>query len=56
VAIFIHLREMYVGVRLFRRFFVLKAVSPRSPLIGGYYFQRRTSGHARYIMLISPGR
>jgi hypothetical protein len=42
VAIFVHLCEMYVGVqpsvRLFRRFFVLKAVSPRPPLIGGHYF------------------
>jgi hypothetical protein len=47
VAIFIHLYEMYVGgvrpsVWLFRCFFVLKAASPRPPLIGGYYFQRRT--------------
>jgi hypothetical protein len=44
VATFIHLCEMYVGVRpsvrQFRRFFVLKAVSQRPPLIGGYYFQR----------------
>jgi hypothetical protein len=44
VAIFVHLCEMYVGVqpsvRLFRRFFVLKAVSPHPPLIGGHYFQR----------------
>jgi hypothetical protein len=42
VAIFVHLCEMYVGVRpsvqLFRRFFVLKVASPRLPLIGGYYF------------------
>jgi hypothetical protein len=42
VAIFIHLYEMYVGVRpsvwLFRCFFMLKAASPRSPLIGGHYF------------------
>jgi hypothetical protein len=42
VAIFAHLCEMYVGVRpsmrLFWRFFVLKAASPRPPLIGGYYF------------------
>jgi hypothetical protein len=48
VAIFIHLYEMYVGggvrpsVWLFRCFFVLKVASPRPPLIGGYYFQRRT--------------
>jgi hypothetical protein len=41
---------------LFRRFFVVKVASPRPPLIGGHYFQRRTSGHARYITLISPGR
>jgi hypothetical protein len=42
VAIFVHLCEMYVGVRpsvrLFRRFFVLKAASPRPPLLGGHYF------------------
>jgi hypothetical protein len=50
---------MYVGVRpsvrLFRRFFVLKVVSTRPPLIGGHYFQRRTPGHARYIAPIFPG-
>jgi hypothetical protein len=60
VAIFIHLCEMYVGVqpsvRLFRHFFMLKAASTRSPLIGGHYFQRRTLGHARYIALVSPSR
>jgi hypothetical protein len=60
VAIFIHLYEMYVvvwlSVRLFWRFFVLKAVSQRPLLIGGSYFQRRTQGHAHYIALISPGR
>jgi hypothetical protein len=43
-------------VRLFQRFFLLKAVSPHSPLIGGYYFQRRTQGHARYITPVSPSR
>jgi hypothetical protein len=46
VAIFVHLCEMFVGVRpsvwLFRRFFILKAVRQRSPLIGGYYFKRWT--------------
>jgi hypothetical protein len=60
VAIFVHLCEMYMGVwlsvRLFRCFFMLKAASPRPPLIGGYYFQRWTQGHARYITPISPGR
>jgi hypothetical protein len=60
VAIFVHLCEMYVGVwpsvQLFRCFFVLKAASPRPPLIGGYYFQRRTQGHTHYIAHISPGR
>jgi hypothetical protein len=59
VAIFVHLCEMYVGVRpsvrLFRRVFVLKAASTRLPLIGVHYFQRRTPGHARYIAPISPG-
>jgi hypothetical protein len=60
VAIFVHLCEMYVGVRpsvrLFRRFFMLKAVSTCSLLIGGHYFQRRTPGHTRYITSGSPGR
>jgi hypothetical protein len=60
VVIFVQLYEMYMGVRpsvwLFRRFFVLKVASLRLLLIGGYYFQRRTPGHARYIVPISPGR
>jgi hypothetical protein len=60
VAIFIHLCEMYVGVRpsmrLFQRFFMLKVVSPRPLLIDRYYFQCRTLGHTRYIMPISLGR
>jgi hypothetical protein len=60
VVIFVHLCEMFVGVRpsvrLFRRFFILKVVSQHPPLIGGYYFQRQTQGHARYITLVSPGR
>jgi hypothetical protein len=60
VAIFIHLCEMYVGVRpsvsLYRCFFVLKAVSLRPLLIGGYYFQCWTQGHTRYITPISPDR
>jgi hypothetical protein len=51
---------MYVGVwpsvRLFQRFFVLKAVSTCPPLIGDHYFQRRTLGHARYTASVSPGR
>jgi hypothetical protein len=58
VVIFVHLCEMYVGVRpsvrLFRCFFVLKAVSTHPPLIGGHYFQRRTSGHTRYIAHVFP--
>jgi hypothetical protein len=60
VAIFIQLYGMFVGVRpsvcLFRRFFVMKAASQRPPLIGGYYFARRTQGPSRYIAPISPGR
>jgi hypothetical protein len=60
VAIFIHLCEMYVVVRpsvwLFWRFFMLKAASPRPPLIGGHYFQHWTLGHAHYIAPISLGR
>jgi hypothetical protein len=60
VAIFIHLCEMYVGVRpsvrLFQCFFVLKAASRRPSLIDSHYFQRRTPGHACYIVPVSPGR
>jgi hypothetical protein len=60
VAIFVHLCEMFVGVRpsvrLFRRFFVMKAASQRPPLIGGYYFACRTQGPSRYIAPVSPGR
>jgi hypothetical protein len=60
VAIFVHLCEMYVGVRpsvrLFWHFFMLKAAITRPPLIGGHYFQCRTPGHARYITPISPCR
>jgi hypothetical protein len=43
-------------VWLFWHFFVLKAVSTRPSLIGGHYFQSQTSGHARYIAPVSPGR
>jgi hypothetical protein len=60
VAIFVHLCEMFVGVRpsvwLFRRFFIMKVVSQHPLLIDGYYFQRWTQGHARCIALVSPGR
>jgi hypothetical protein len=60
VAIFVHLCEMYVGVRpsvrLFRCFFVLKAASTCPPLIGSHYSQRRTPGHARYIASVSPSK
>jgi hypothetical protein len=60
VAIFVHLCEIFVGVRpsvrLFRHLFVMKAVSQRPPLIGGYYFVRRTQGPSRYIASVSPGR
>jgi hypothetical protein len=42
MAIFIHLCEMYVGVRpsvrLFRCFIVLKAASSHPPFISGHYF------------------
>jgi hypothetical protein len=43
-------------VLLFRRFFVMKATSQHTALIGGYYFQRRTQGRGHYIAPISPGR
>jgi hypothetical protein len=60
VAVFVHLCEMFVGVRpsvlLFRRFFVMKAASQRPPLIGGYYFTHRMQGPSRYIAPVSPGR
>jgi hypothetical protein len=55
VAIFVHLCEMFVGVwlsvRLFRRFFVMKAASQCPPLIGGYYFARQTQGPSRTLPL-----
>jgi hypothetical protein len=42
VVIFVHLCEMFVGVRssvhLFRRLFMMKAASQHPPRIGGYYF------------------
>jgi hypothetical protein len=60
VAIFVLLCEMFVGVRpsvrLFRCFFVMKAASQRPPLIGGYYFARRTQGPSWYIAPVFPGR
>jgi hypothetical protein len=60
VAILIHLCEMFKGVQplvqLFWRFFILKATSQRPPIIGRYYFQCRTQGHARYITPVSLGR
>jgi hypothetical protein len=60
VVIFVHLYEMFMGVRpsvrLFRSFYVLKAVSQHPPLINSYYFQRWTQGHAHYITPVSPGR
>jgi hypothetical protein len=64
VAIFVHLYEIFVRVRpsvrpsvwLFWRFFIMKAASQHPPLIGGYYFQRRTQGHGRYIAPVSPSR
>jgi hypothetical protein len=60
VAIFVHLCEMFVGVRpsvrLFHCFFIMKAASQRPPLIGGYYFMRQTQGPSRYIAPVSPGR
>jgi hypothetical protein len=60
VVIFVHLCEMFMvvrpSVRLFRHFFVLMAVSQHPPLIGDYYFQRRTQGHVRYIAHVSRGR
>jgi hypothetical protein len=60
VTIFVHFCEMFMGVRpsvrLFRCFFVMKAVSQHPSLIDDYYFQCRTQGHARYIAYVSPGR
>jgi hypothetical protein len=35
---------------------MLKAASPRPSFIDGHYFQHRTSGHARYIAHVSPGK
>jgi hypothetical protein len=35
---------------------IAQVASPRPPLIGVHYFQRRTPGHAHYIAPVSPGR
>jgi hypothetical protein len=60
VANFVHLCEMFVGVRpsvrLFQHFLIMKDASQHPPLIGGYYFQHWTQGHAHYITPVSPGR
>jgi hypothetical protein len=56
VAIFVHLYEMYVGVRpsvrLFWRFFVLKAHARRSTAAT----TSSAGHHTRYITPISLGR
>jgi hypothetical protein len=44
------------SVRLFRRFFIMKAASQGPPLIGDYYFAHRTQGPSQYIAPIPPDR
>jgi hypothetical protein len=58
VVVFVHLCEMFVGVRpsvrLFRRFHVLRPVSKQPPCIGGNCFQQRTKGPSKYIAALTP--
>ena len=52
-AIFVHLREMFVGVRpcviLFRNFFVLVKSGKSKDEVGAYYFQTRSDPPTHYI-------
>jgi hypothetical protein len=60
VAIFIHLCEMLVGVRLlvrlFQLFHVLRSSARSASPLGGYYFHHRSKGLALYIATLSPGK
>jgi hypothetical protein len=59
-AIFVHLCEMFVGVRpcvaLFRHYFVLKSTGKGNSEVGAYYFQLRTGMAASYLPGVSPGK
>jgi heme/copper-type cytochrome/quinol oxidase subunit 1 len=58
VAVFVHLCEMYVGVRpsvrLFRLFFVLWTTGRSSVHLGAYYFKHRGKSSATYISPFAP--
>jgi hypothetical protein len=58
VVVFVHLCEMYVGVRpsvrLFRLYHMLRSASRDAGPISGYYFQHRVKGPAPYISTITP--
>jgi hypothetical protein len=60
VAIFTHFCEMFVGVwlsvRLFWQFHVLRPVNKQPPHLGDYYFQHRMKGPSKYITALSLGR
>jgi hypothetical protein len=60
VVIFIHLCEMYVGMRpsmrLFWLFHMLRSSEKRASPIGGYYFKHRTKGPDVYITALTLGK
>jgi hypothetical protein len=60
VVVFIHLCEMYVGmrpsVRLFRLFFTLRTTGRSLGHLGGYYFQHRGKSSATYISPFALGK
>jgi hypothetical protein len=60
VAIFMHLYEMYVGVRqsmrLFRLYHALRSIGRDMGPISGFYFQHKVKSPAPYIIAISPNK
>jgi hypothetical protein len=58
VAVFMHLHELYVGVRplvhLFRLYHVLRSTGRDAGPISIYNFQHRVNGHAPYIAAVTP--
>jgi len=60
VAIFVHLCEMFVGVRpcviLFRHFFILVTSGRGRDEIGAHYFQARSGLPTPYIPALASGK
>jgi hypothetical protein len=54
VVIFVHLCEMYVGMRPSVRLFQL--FQEKSIPLSGFYFQHRTKGPTVYITTLSPDK